>query len=181
MKKDYIYLSCSLPYLDHNSKLKFDTDSFIQNCHSILTKQDINLLDITNLSIGNITIDDYAKINHPLIDYYKWEFTLRNKFIKKLNNKKEINNDKFLRNGGIAFDIDSLIDDYFKLNPLKAEQLLVKEKFKILNLVSANHFFDIVFLTSYLVKMKILTVKNSWATKLGTEKYYNICQTLEYK
>jgi hypothetical protein len=155
MPTHYTYLIASLPSLLFGMKPPFSFERFLKNCQPLISEEDFLLL--SNLPM---TIDEYGKsISHPTIK--KWlafDTALRNELVKIRVQSKKIDADKYLR-GEPPIDIaisQAAMASHRSTSIVEAEKILDEVRWKALDDLGFEHYFDMDFLILYAYKLKIL-------------------------
>lgn len=155
MSAYYIYLISSLPMLNFSAKPPFSLEDFFAKCQGLIPEAELALLrqaccqepDALNIASTG-----------ALKEWVNFETNLRNELVRVRARRKKIDPVKFLRSpdnpdarlGHLA------LAAYRSSSILEAEKMLDLERWSFLESLTANHYFDFVFLLAYVLKLKIL-------------------------
>jgi hypothetical protein len=151
----YIYLISSLPVLNFLSKPAIGLEEFLQKCKGLVPEKEIGLLhsacyeqpDLLNISS-----------NETLEKWVNFETGLRNALVKARARRKKTDPQKFIRlpDSQDAHISHVAMASYRMQSLFEAEKSLDQERWNYLEYLSTNHFFDLDFLLTYALKLKIL-------------------------
>lgn len=155
MKGYYIYLISSLPMLHFEGEMPLSFEDFIKRCEDLLPERDIRLI---KQAVSYATGGKGNSFSGTLRKWRRFEFKLRNEMVKMRSNRKKIDPQKYLREEEYSepYFANLVMSSHRNPSPLEAEKMLDKERWDMLDTLSAGHYFDIDFLVIYVLKLSIL-------------------------
>ena len=150
----YTYLISSLPGLVFGAEPPISFEEFLENCHPLIPQKDFEILRGASLE----AVDIYRGMQPTLKEWREFDTTLRNELVKIRAGRKKIDPLKYLRRDGYAEPHIShtTLNAYRNPSLLEAERALDLERWRVLEELSAGHYFDIDFLIAYAHKLLIL-------------------------
>jgi len=136
----HTYFISSLPMLNFDMKLPLTFDKFIEMCAQIVP--DFNFND-----------------NQPTLRKYKaFDRALRNELVKIRASRKKIPDEKYLRDYEYSSPqiVHIAISAHRETSPVEAEKMLDRERWRFLDELSFEHYFDNDFLAIYAQKLLLL-------------------------
>lgn len=160
----YYYLLSSLPYLVYGQKPPLEKDEFLRLCKEQCTENDYAIVE----SIQTGYTEALPPI-HDLKRYAGWN----NALLRELS---------FLRAKKRSFDIPiERVDDFAASaaatealsieDPYKRELHIDKTRWELSEECERNHFFDIVNLAGYLIRLSILVRHQLFTREKGESGY----------
>lgn len=154
MKNAYYYLIASLPMLHFGMKMPFSYEVFIEKCKSELSQDDMDILERVSIKPSE-DIDDRLAL---LKEWKRFDRNLRNELARNRANKKGKDHNRYIRgNEGPDPFIAPLA--HWAVNqdsPMEAELYLDKIRWEKIEEIKTGHYFDIEYLASYGLQLKIL-------------------------
>ncbi|MFY9402969.1 MAG: hypothetical protein WAQ07_06170 [Candidatus Omnitrophota bacterium] len=155
MTSYYIYLISSLPELRFGDKPPFSLEEFLNICSRAISDKDLERLikELTSL---------YGSIDKGLLprlkEWRRFNRSLRNELVKLRAKRKNEEALKYLRADDNPFTpaTHTALLAYRNRNILDAEKFLDLERWRFLDGLSCGHYFDIILLVIYALKLKIL-------------------------
>jgi len=172
MPSYYTYLISSLPALYFGVKSPFSLDEFLNICSGTVSIRDLDRMRHV-LAGFDYQVDN--SVIAGLKEWGKFNLVLRNELVKPRAARKKVDPMKYSRADTYApASITHLaVSAYRSHNILEAEKMLDLERWRMLDEVSRGHYFDIVALITYALKLKILVrwdkIRNSDKNKLLEE------------
>lgn len=168
MSRNYYYFASSLPYITFDSAPPMSVDTFIEDCHRLLSKQDAEFIE----KLLARKILDYAYLRR-LVTETKGRITYRNEAFQKgiLFNRAFRNElawfraeragkdpNEYIRGDRVP---DPKIQEVIRAadredNLLEAEMILDRFRWAFLDELESGHYYDIEFITIYGIKLSIL-------------------------
>lgn len=167
MKEQYYYVITSLPYLSLSEELPIRKDDFLANCENCLKKTDFDILE----SVSLFDVEENEVPLDVIRHFFGWERGLRNSLVRLRAESSGIESDEFVR--GEIFDHSQalLAEESFNANsPLAAEEILNKARWRYLDELEFEHYFDIERLVIFFIKLQILERISSFDTEEGRER-----------
>ncbi len=153
MKRQYYYMISSLPSLLLHKDPPFDIKTFLDMCKAQLKDSDFDILNSSTLfkdDINNENIDILKR-------WYNWDKGLRNELVRLRAKKLGIKEEEFIRGNEADIYHSKIALGVFQQDlPIKAENILNKERWKYLESLEFNHYFNIEILIVYFLKLQIL-------------------------
>lgn len=163
MSTNYYYLTASLPYLDFAQEVPISVSDFISECEKWLSEKELSV-------VRNLGLNDYEinKNDPPSVITWK-EF---NKYIKG-----EINKIRISRREESRSKVSSPFQEIFhEANPLLMEKKFEKIRWNYIEEEDSKYFFDINWLSLYLLKLKILERLAGFQKEKGKQKFSELCE-----
>jgi hypothetical protein len=174
----YYFLAASLPHLSYDMDKFFSIDQFLETCESSLTVGDFCLLKKASYN----DLDEINIKNKILNSWFIWEIHLRNKLVNLRAKKRNENADVYVRrNSSLSID-DKFIQQAFEdESPLEAENILDKERWIFLESMELGHYFDIIKLIVYYLKLQILWRRKYINNERGSKEYNDIINSFQFE
>lgn len=165
----YYYFAASLPILRKETELPFSSTEFIALCSSQIPGKDLDI-------ITEAQLDGSGNSAHCVIELW-------NKFIAALHidlaaaraEKIGIDPDEYLvpfrQVPGTAEMVKRVMHT---ANPLEAENLLFLLKWDFIDELCTNHFFDLVMIITYFLKLQLLERHFAQNKEQGQEVFKHI-------
>jgi hypothetical protein len=169
MGRSYYYFAASLPMISWNTKPSTTVEAFIQAAKRLLNDTDSRLIEqLMNDDPGDIETDNAAA--HSWVRFDR-NFRNEGAWFRAQRMHKEPHtfirgtkeNDPWLR---------SIIHEAAKMpDPLDAEMLLDRARWQFLDGLAGGHYFDLEFLISYGLKLKILQRHQTYRSAKGNDTF----------
>lgn len=165
----YPYLVASLPVLHVTGKPPFSSERFLEICSPFIPEKDRRVLRSLPLP------DDYPKegSGHPSVRrWVEFDTALRNELARVRAAKMHRDPAPHLRAGdmGVSTIRATLPAVTTKTSVLDAEMVLDEMRWKALDEIATGHYFDLGFLVTYALKLRILerweNIRNADGTAL---------------
>ncbi len=150
----YTYLISSLPGLVFGVEPPISFEDFLEGCRPLVSEKDFEILRALPGEPGYI----YQEMQPTLKQWQEFDTALRNELAKIRARRKKTDPSKYLRRDGYVEPLISRAALNACRNPslLEAERALDLERWRVLEGLSAGHYFDIDFLITYAHKLLIL-------------------------
>ncbi|MDP3729990.1 MAG: DUF2764 family protein [Candidatus Omnitrophota bacterium] len=141
----YIYLISSLPALHFGMKPPFSVDKFFSMCADLISAEDLEAL--------RSSLKDEGEGR-----YHDFETALRNELVRIRAQRKHLDASRFLRHDGYADQCICHIAAGAYRNPsvIEREKMLDLDRWRFLDELSIEHYFDLTILMLYARKLSIL-------------------------
>jgi len=167
MREQYYYVITSLPYISLSEKLPIRKDDFLANCKKYLKKTDFNILE-------SVSLFDAGENELPsgvIRRFFRWERGIRNALVRLRSESLDIEPDMFIRDEMADHSQVLLAEEAFNADsPLMAEEILNKARWRYLDELEFEHYFDIDRLVIFFIKLQILERIFSFDDVKGREK-----------
>ena len=150
----YTYLISSLPMLHFGMEPPLPLERFLQLCDGLIADSDIDILKATSV-VGEC---GYEEFSPTLKKWRAFDITLRNELVKIRAARKRLDPLKYIRGGEYTEPAITHIALHAYRAPsiLEAEKILDQERWRFLEWLSVEHYFDIDVLIIYASKLLIL-------------------------
>jgi len=164
--RQYYYVVASLPLLHSDSPPPLDLEELFYSCRGNIQESDLALLMTVSLQPGDPADNAFLK------EWYTWESSLRNELVRLRSQKKGVDAEHHLREGDVFPGIPETAREAFTQDsPLVAEELLNRARWSKLEELEVGHYFDMVKLMAYSLKLQLLQRQSRFTTELGKEKF----------
>jgi len=175
MANFYPYLVASLPMLHFSMKPPFSSEQFLELCRPLIPEKDGQVLRSLPLP------EDYGKkgIRLPVIrQWIAFDTALRNELVKMRAARKHLEPKMYLRSWDFtgSLSLPAGIAAILNASLLDAEKALDETRWKTLDELATGHYFDLDFLISYALKLRIL---ERWEKIQGAEGTVLLHQALQ--
>ena len=154
MSSYYIYLISSLPMLHFGEKAPFSSDYFLGMCRELIPDDDLELIKLAARSSIDI-----CPIKQPTLKIWcEFETTLRNELVKVRAVRRKIDPSRYMRRNGFVDNRITQLAINAVRNPsiLEAERILDQGRWRVLDELTLQHYFDIDLLIVYALRLLIL-------------------------
>ncbi len=154
MSRSYYYLVAFLPSIEFGAKPSFFSEKFENRCREQLTSADFMLIEQVihledyQLESDNPLINFWKKFNHDLRNEIAWVRALEANKNPRDHLRGEKNEDRAV--------VDVIAKAAEAPDPLSAEQMIDRARWKYLDELILFHYFDLEVLIAYALKLKIL-------------------------
>lgn len=157
MPRYYTYLISSLPALSFNIEPPFSYEKFLLACASLISDKEISLLRSLNSPGQSRKLSSYFVLKQ----WHASDTALRNELVKLRAARKKEDPQKYLRQAELTdSSMPHIASKAFREPSLmRAEKILDEARWRVLDDLSAGHYFDFDFLILYALKLRIL---NRW-------------------
>ena len=166
MKGQYYYVITSLPYLSLSEEIPIRKDDFLANCKKYLKKTDFDILE-------SVSLFDAEENEVPLgvmRRFFRWERGVRNALVRLRAESLDLEPDEFIRDEIVDHFQALLAEEAFNADsPLMAEDILNKARWRYLEELEFEHYFDIERLVIFFIKLQILERISSFDAVKGRE------------
>ncbi len=167
MKEQYYYVITSLPYLSLSEELPIRKDDFLANCQKYIKKTDFDILE--SISLFDAEKDEVSL--DVIRRFFKWETGLRNSLVRLRAESLGLEPDEFIRDEIVDHFQALLAEEAFNADsPLMAEEILNKARWRYLDELEFEHYFDIERLVIFFIKLQILERTSSFDAEEGRER-----------
>ena len=166
MKEQYYYIITSLPYLSLSEELPIRKDDFLADCKKYLKKTDFDILE-------SVSLFDAEENKVPLDvirRFFRWERGIRNALVRLRAESLGLEPDEFIRDEIVDHFQALLAEKAFNADsPLMAEEILNKARWRYLDELEFEHYFDIGRLAIFSIKLQTLERISSFDAVKGRE------------
>ena len=166
MKEQYYYVITSLPSLSLSEELPIRKDDFLANCKQYLKKTDFDILESVSLfdaEENEVSLDVIRR-------FFRWERGVRNVLVRLRAESLGLEPDEFIRDEIFDHFQALLAEEAFNADsPLVAEEILNKARWRYLDELEFEHYFDIERLIIFFIKLQILERISSFDAVKGRE------------
>ncbi len=154
MANHYVYLVASLPMLLFGQKAPFSAEKFLAVSRDLIPDEDLLALEAILRNEEAI----YEGVQPALRRWREFDTMLRNELVKVRASRKHIDPAKYLRKDGLVdpYISHAALNAYRNPSLIEAEKALDLERWRFLEELSFGHYFDLVILIIYMLKLKIL-------------------------
>lgn len=154
MANFYEYLVASLPMLHFGMKWPFSFERFLEIAQGLIPDEDFKVVEGLSLEWQQ------PASQHPTLKrWLEFDTALRNEIAKIRALRRHTDAAKYLR-GDISFSDPALIHLVLAShrNPslIEAERILDEARWHLLEELACGHYFDLEFLITYALKLRIL-------------------------
>lgn len=171
----YYYFTASLPMLKKDAELPFSSKEFISLCSSQITEKDLEILNEA-LFDGSGNGNQHAVIklwNDFIIALHLDLAASRAEKIGIISDEYSVS---FRKIPGTVDIVKQLMQ---ASNPLEAENLLFSVKWNYIEEICTNHFFDLVMLITYYLKIQLLERHSAHNKEQGLEAFKHIFSNIQ--
>ncbi|NQT60453.1 MAG: DUF2764 family protein [Bacteroidetes bacterium] len=171
----YYYFAASLPMLKKNTELPFSSKEFISLCSSQIADKDLAVLSEAVFDgSGNAAL-------HAVIDLW-------NNFITALHIDLAYSRAEKMGIDSVEYSVSfrqipgtvEIVKQLMQAsNPLEAENLLFSVKWDFIEELCTNHFFDLVMLITYYLKIQLLERHSAQNKEQGLEAFKHIFSNIQ--
>ncbi|OPY39128.1 MAG: hypothetical protein A4E35_00362 [Methanoregula sp. PtaU1.Bin051] len=155
MAEFYPYLVASLPMLHFSMKPPFSSEQFLERCCPLIPEKDGQVLR----SLPHPEDFGETRTRHSLIrQWIAFDTALRNELVKMRAARKRLEPKTYLRpeNFTGSLSLPTGMAAILSASPLDAEKALDEARWKALDELATGHYFDLDFLITYAIKLRIL-------------------------
>lgn len=174
----YFYAVSTLPLLSFEQEQVPSSAEFLEMCRAHMTPEDFELLSSARLVPGGnpvemslefeTMLDGLSTVNHWLT----WESRLRDELVRLRAQKLEVEASRYLSDASyVGGAYDTAREALGAASPLAAEEILDRARWRYLDELEAGHFFDIVKLIVYYIKLQILERRSLLKRDRGEERF----------
>ena len=166
MKEQYYYVITSLPYLSLSEELPIRKKDFLANCEKYLKKTDLDILE----SVSLFDVEENEIPLDVIRRFFRWERGVRNALVRLRAESLGLEPDEFIRDEIVDHFQVLLAEKAFNADsPLMAEEILNKARWRYLDELEFEHYFDIERLVIFFIKVQILERTSSFDAVEGRE------------
>lgn len=167
----YYYTVASLPYISIEDSMPFTLADFSRLCEEQLSAGDFKILQNTSIVPENISSGN--KITKKWSD---WETSLRNELALQRGKEKHVEADEYIRPVGTdVFEVKEVVRGALAIeSPLEAEKYLDTARWRYLDDLEADHYFDFEKIIVYYLKLQLLDRRSLFTREKGTANYNRI-------
>jgi len=171
----YYYFAASLPMLKKETELPFSSKEFISLCRSQIAEKDMAVLHEAVFD-GSGCAD-----THKVIEFWNnfvtaLHFDLASSRAEKMGIDSGEYTVSFRQIPGTVEIVKQLMQ---ATNPLEAENLMFTVKWDFIEELSTNHFFDLVMLITYYLKIQLLERHAAQNKEQGLEAFKHIFSNIQ--
>ena len=178
----YYYLVASLPLLSYDNRDAADPDEFIESLRDHLTDADLRIVERATIEAP---LDDDATGNETVHAWIEFERGLRNAIVRLRAGRKMVDPSQFVRadrSGGEGSDSveigEAVRDAWNQESPLSGEDTLNQTRWRFLDALEVNHFFDLDLIIVYYLKLQILARRRGFDRKDGEARFVEITERI---
>lgn len=165
MSKQYYYTVNTLPHLSFGKPPSIRKEEFFR-----LTKKELTAIDFTILQSADVCPPGNGASLPALTKWYAWETTLRNELVRKRASKRGLDAKEFTRGKEHDDTCSRLVDEVCRVeSPLGAQRMLDQARWRFLEGLEFNHYFDIELLVIYFLKLQLLEKQDRYDRVKGRE------------
>jgi hypothetical protein len=159
----------TLPLLKFEDLPPLEMEDLYYSCRDNIREDDLELVQSASLEPGeNLDCE-------VLGQWYTWERSLRNELVRLRSQKLGEESDRFLREGEIVPGLSETAREAFSQDsPLEAENILDRARWLKLEELEVGHYFDLVKLVIYTLKLKLLKRRSFFREESGREMFEEI-------
>ncbi len=168
----YYFTVAYLPQLFYDTEKPFlNTVRFLTLCSETLHRRDILLVQKTKLT----GFDQSEPINELLLNWHRFEITLRNELVNLRAHKRGKDPYEWLKEVQEVLGLSSIARDAFNQdNPLQAEDMLNRVRWKYFDDLESGHYFDVEKLQVYYLRLQLLERKALFDKEKGYSRFEKI-------
>jgi hypothetical protein len=172
----YYFTVSSLPYLRFEDPPPLSLDAFHTVCVQWLKPTDYRL--VSNASLADLS-DTHPTC--PVLERWReWEISLRDELVKLRAARLGVDPFRYLVPSSFVIGSAELAQEASGMvNPLEAEGLLNRARWRILEELEVGHYFDVERLVVYSLKLQLLERKALYERERGREKFEGIFEKLK--
>ena len=167
----YYYLTASLPMLHLGAPPPLTSREFLEMCERLMSPSDYE-----QIRLARLNSPEPARCRVDLLRRYQdAELGLRNELVRLRAKTRNVEPDRYVRRDalnpvwmGAAREISE------QDTPLKSELLLGEVLWRVVEDLSAGHFFDLDLLAGYYLKLQILERKARFQVETGQQNLVSI-------
>jgi hypothetical protein len=150
----YTYLISSLPSLHFGTKPPLSFESFLDICKGLVSDRDLEIIR----DAGSTGMSGYDRDNPTLEKWHRYDTMLRNELVKVRAARKKTDPKEYLRDNGTEGTGFTHAALNAQRNPslVDGERALDLERWRVLDGLACNHYFDLDSLLIYAHKLLIL-------------------------
>jgi hypothetical protein len=155
MAEFYPYLIASLPMLHFGMKMPFSFERFLEVCRPLIPEKDLQLLRTIPHPEHYI---EGGKRHRIIQKWIEFDVAFRNELVRIRATRKNIEPAKYLRPHRYSDSLitSSVVAASINTSVLDAEETLDETRWKALEELATDHYFDLDFLITYACKLLIL-------------------------
>jgi hypothetical protein len=176
----YYYFVATLPTLMDSAVPPFGHADFMTRAAGQLKSRDFMILDSARLSVpADGQIPEAARGSTLLTRYFQWDASVRNELVRLRSQRLQKPADRHLKPGLPEWEgIKTAQAAFMADDPLQGELLIERDRWAIIEILAANHFFDMEYLVAYALKLQALERRQRFRTELGEEGYRTVYRSV---
>lgn len=167
----YYYTVASLPYISLEDSMPFSLEDFSRLCEEQLSKKDFETLK------NAVIVPGTGKIGNSILKKWtNWETSLRNELAVQRGKAKHVESEDYLHPlESEIFEVKEVVRGALSIeSPLEAEDYLDKARWRFLDDLEVDHYFDFEKLLIYSLKLQLLNRRSLFTREKGTANYTRI-------
>ncbi|MGD9938577.1 MAG: hypothetical protein AB7T74_02120 [Clostridia bacterium] len=176
----YYYFVATLPTLMDSAVQPFGHADFMTRAAGQLKSRDFMILDSARLSIpADGQVPEAARGSTLLTRYFQWDASVRNELVRLRSQRLQKPADRHLKPGLPEWEgIKTAQAAFMADDPLQGELLIERDRWAFIEILAANHFFDMEYLVAYALKLQALERRQRFRTELGEEGYRTVYRSV---
>ena len=176
----YYYFVATLPTLMDSAVPPFGYADFMARAEGQLKTRDFRTLDSARLSVPDDgKAPEVSRSSVLLTRYYQWDASVRNELVRLRSQRLQKPADRHLRPGSPeAEGMKTAQAAFMADDPLQGELLIERDRWAFLELLAANHYFDMEYLVAYALKLQALERRQRFRDELGEEGYRTVYRSV---
>ncbi|MFH2114966.1 MAG: hypothetical protein ABIJ86_10730 [Spirochaetota bacterium] len=176
----YYYFVATLPTLMDSAVPPFGYTEFMARAAGQLKPRDFTILDSAKLSIPeNGRAPEAARLSGLLTRYYQWDASVRNELVRLRSQRLQKPADRHLKPGLPEWEgIKTAQAAFLADDPLQGELLIERDRWAFIEILGANHFFNMEYLVAYALKLQTLERRQRFKAELGEEGYRTVYRSV---
>lgn len=171
----YYYFAASLPMLKKETELPFSSQEFIALCRTQISENDLAILSEAVFDgSGCPGLHAVVKLWNNFVTAL--HIDLASSRAEKLGLDSDESTVSFRQMPGTVDIVKQLLQ---ASNPLEAENLLFSVKWDFIEELCTNHFFDLVMLIAYYLKIQLLERHSAQNKEQGLEAFKHIFSNIQ--
>ena len=176
----YYYFVATLPTLMDSGMPPFGLSEFMDRAEGQLKPVDYKVLKSAQLSIPEDgQIPQTARLSSLLTRYFQWDASVRNELVRLRSQRLQRPVDRHLKPGLPEWEgIKTAQAAFMADDPLQGELVIERDRWAFIDLLAANHIFDMEYLVAYTLKLQALERRQRFKAELGEEGYRTVYRSV---
>lgn len=176
----YYYFVATLPTLMDSAVPPFGHPDFLDRAAGQLKPRDFKVLDCARLSIPDDgQAPEAARLSGLLTRYFQWDASVRNELVRLRSQRLQKPADRHVKPGTPEWEGFKTAQAAFLADdPLQGELLIERDRWAFIEILAANHYFDMEYLVAYALKLQALERRQRFKAELGEEGYRTVYRSV---
>jgi hypothetical protein len=176
----YYYFVATLPTLMDSAVPPFGHADFMARAAGQLKPKDYQVLECAGLSVPQDgQAPEAARRSGLLTRYYQWDASVRNELVRLRSQRLQKPADRHLKPGLPEWEgIKTAQAAFAADDPLQGELLIERDRWAFIEILGANHYFDMEYLVAYALKLQALERRQRFRDALGEEGYRTVYRSV---